>query len=266
MRCIVLALAIVVAGCTPSPEVQIEEEFNQRIQSGGLTGAALADAYTDRGILHLATEKPDAAIADFNLAIQAAPEFAEAYVWHGVAMSAKNDKTRAREYFDRALAIDPEFWFAQGMSGLAMAEAGEDDAALAKLARAIDLGMPHRSEYFVRETRYRRYTQVTRRGVAYTTKVPVELAAAASDQLILYHLARAQIFLKRSEKESALAESQQAVQLAPDSSAVRWRLIEVLVALDQCEEANRQAETFGEFAKMLLMARMTDECPTPPKQ
>ena len=144
-----------------------------------MTGAALADAYADRGILHLATEKPDAAIADFDLAIQAAPDFAEAHVWHGVAMSAKNDKTRARQDFDRALAIDPEFWFAHGMSGLARQEAGEDDAALAELARAIELGMPHRGEYFVRETRYRRHTELTRRGVAYTTKVPVELAFAS---------------------------------------------------------------------------------------
>lgn len=265
MRSIVFALAIFVASCTPSPEVQMEDEFNQRIQSG-LTGAALADAYSDRGILHLATEKPYAAIADFDLAIQAAPEFAEAHVWHGVAMSAKNDKTRAREDFDRALAIDPEFWFAHGMSGLARQEAGEDDAALAELARAIELGMPHRGEYFVRETRYRRYTEVSRRGVAYTTKVPVELAFGVDDQLILYRLGRALIFLKRGDRESGIIESQQAIQLASDSSAVRLRLIGTLAALGQCEEANRQAEAFNEFARMLVMAGMADKCPAPPKQ
>ncbi len=265
MRSIVLALAIFVAGCTPSPEVQMEDEFNQRIQSG-LTGAAVADAYADRGILHLATEKPDAAIADFNLAIQAAPDFAEAHVWHGVAMSAKNDKTRARQDFDRALAIDPEFWFAHGMSGLARQEAGEDDAALAELARAIELGMPHRGEYFVRETRYRRQTELTRRGVAYTRKMPVELAFAVNDQLTLYRLARAQIFLKRGERESGIIESQQAIQLASNSSAVRLRLIGTLAALGQCEEANRQAEAYNEFARMLVMAQIADACPTPPKQ
>lgn len=264
MRCIVLVLAIVVAGCTPRPEAQFEEEFNQRIQSGGLSGAALADAYIDRGLLRLATQNPDGAIADFDLAIQAAPRQPEAYVWRGVAMSAKNDTARAREEYGRALAVDPDYWFAHGNSGLAMMEAGEDDAALAELARALELGMPHRDEYFIRETRYRRYTQVTRRGVAYTRKVPIELAVAAKDHLAFYRLGRAQIFFKRGDKESALVKTQHTVQLAPDSTSARWHMIRLLSALGQCEEANRQLDTFGEGFRTLFVPGPRDECPNLP--
>jgi Tfp pilus assembly protein PilF len=226
-----------------------------------LTGG-VADAYSDH--IALATEKLDAATL-ISIWRSRLHRLREAHVWHGVAMSAKNDKTRARQDFDRALTIDPNFWFAHGMSGLARQEAGEDDAALAELARAIELGMPHRGEYFVRETRYRRQTELTRRGVAYTRKMPVELALV-NDQLTLYRLARAQIFLKRGERESGIIESQQAIQLASNSSAVRLRLIGTLAALGQCEEANRQAEAFNEFARMLVMAGMADKCPAPPKQ
>jgi Tfp pilus assembly protein PilF len=264
MRCIVLVLAIVLAACTPRPEAQFEEEFNQRIETGRLTGAALADAYIDRGLLRLSTENSDGAVADFNLAIQAAPDLAEAYVWRGIAMGAKKDRARAREDYGRALAIDPDYWFAHGNSGLAMAEAGEDDAALAELARAVELGMPHRAEYFIRETQYRRYTEVTRRGVAYTTKVPMQLSVAATDQLAIYRLARAQIFLERGDRESALAESQHAVQLAGDSLAVRWHLVEVLTELGKCEEANQQLDTLGSRIGMHFVRESKDECPKLP--
>jgi tetratricopeptide (TPR) repeat protein len=264
MRFILLALAIVIAGCTPRPENEFEEDFDQRIRSGGSSGAALADAYIDRGLLRVASQNPDGAIADFDLAIQAAPDLAEAYVWRGAIMSAKNDKVRARQDYDRALAVDPDYWFARGMSGLMMVEAGEDDAALTELARAIELGMPHRDEYFVRETRYRRYTQVTRRGVAYTRKVPIGLAVAAKDHLAFYRLGRAQIFFKRGDKQSALAETQQAVQLAPESSSAQMRLIVMLVGLRQCEEANQQLAAWGRGAGIIFANPSKDQCPTLP--
>jgi tetratricopeptide (TPR) repeat protein len=264
MRRIALVLAIVVAGCT-SPEAEIEADLSQRIQSGGLSGAALADAYIDRGLLYLGTNKPDGALVDFNLAIQAAPELAEAYVWRGVVMSVKKDKARARQDFDRALAIDPDYWFARGTSGLAMAEAGDDDAALAELARALELGMPHRGEYFVREVRQQRFTQVNRRGQARTTTGMVGLTVAVDNHLVLYRLTRFDILLRRNEKESALAESREAVRLAPDSFAAQWRLVEALVALDQCEEANRQAEIMGQRTGIHLVTPSPDECPAMPK-
>lgn len=261
MRLSVFMLAILVAGCTPPPEAEIEDEFNRRIESGGLSGAALADAYTDRGLLRLATENPNGALADFDMAIQAAPDSAEAYVWHGVAKSIKKDEAGARSDYARALAIDPDYWFAHGTSGLAMAEAGENDAALAALARALELGMPHRSEYFVREIQHRRFTYVSRRGVARTRKVPIELAVAARDHLALYRIARAMIFLDRGDKASALAESQHAVELAPDSASAKFRLIAVLSALGQCEEAHRQLDTLDEEFRLFFVPGPKDECP-----
>ena len=105
---------------------------------------------------------------------------------------------------------------------------------------------------------------VTRRGVAYTRKVPIALAIAAKDHLAFYRLARAQIFLKRGDKESALAETQLTVQLAPDSTSARWHLIRLLSELGQCEEANRQLDTFGKDFRALFVPGPRDECPKLP--
>ena len=245
MRHIILALAIVVAACTPSPSNQIETEFDQRIQTGGLSGPALADAYIDRGLLRLATRNPDGAIADFNLAIQTVPDLTEAYVWRGVAKGEKGDKAGARGDYDRALAIDPDYWFAHGNSGLMLAEAGEDDAALAELARALELGMPHRGEFFVRESRQRQIMQINRKGPPSTGTESAKLAISASDQLALYRVTRAGIFLKRGDKDAALAESREAASFAPDSFFVQMNLIRVLSQLGQCEEAWRQMDLMG---------------------
>src|ERR1700752_4980360 len=133
MRRIILVLAIIAAGCTAKPGGDIENDLDRRIQSGGLSGAALADAHIDRGLLRAATKNPDGALADFDAAIAAAPDQPEAYVWRGAIMDDKNDKVRARQDYDRALAIDPDYWFAHGAVGLSLAEAGDEDAALEEL-------------------------------------------------------------------------------------------------------------------------------------
>lgn len=262
MRHIILALAFVVAACTPSPSNQIETEFDRRIQAGGLSGTALADAYIDRGLLRLATRNPDAAVADFNLAIQTVPDLAEAYVWRGIAMSEKGDKAHAREDYDRALAIDPDYWFAHGNSGLMLAEAGQDDAALAELARALELGAPHRNEFFVREIRQRQIMEINRKGPPSTGTETAKLAIAASDQLALYRVTRAGILLKRGDKDAALAESREALSFSPDSLFVQMNLIRVLSRLGQCEEAWRQMDLMGKKTGIYFYpAKGKDKCP-----
>ncbi len=262
MRRIILALAIIVAACSAKPGGDIENDLDRRVQSGALSGAALADALVDRGLLRAATKNPDGAIADFNAAIAAAPDLAEAYVWRGIITGDKGDKVGAREDYDRALAIDPDYWFAHGAVGLTLAEAGDEDAALAELARALERGRAYRGEFFVREIRQRQITQLSRKGPPATGTATQKLSIAASDHLALYHVARAQIFLKRSDEEAALAESKDAVGLAPDSVLAQWNLVRILATLGQCEEAWRQTEAMGKSTGIhFYPPESKDKCP-----
>lgn len=260
MRQIILALAAIVTACT-SPGAQIEADLNQRVQAAGQSGAALADAYVDRGLLRAATKNWDSAIADFDAAIRAAPEQPEAYVWRAIVLDTKGDSARARSEFDRALAIDPDYWFAQGSLGLLMARSGEEDAALATLARAIELGLPHSAEYFVHEVRQYQATVPMRKGPPATGTVGQQLSYSAADQLALFRITRARIFLKRSDADAAVAESRGAVSLVPDSAAAQWNLVFVLAKLGRCEEAWNQTEALGKASGFYLMPpKSKDEC------
>ena len=262
MRRIILVLAIIVAACTAKPGGDIESDLDQRIQSGGLSGAALADALVDRGLVRAATKNTDGAIVDFSAAIAAAPNLAEAYVWRGIVTGDKGDKIRARADYDRALAIDPDYWFAHGAVGLTLAEAGDDDAALAELARALELGQPHRGEFFVRDIRQHQVAQPNPKGPPSTGTAKQGLSISASDHLALYHVARAQILLKRSDKEAALAESRDAVGLAPDSLFAQWNLVRTLATLGRCEEAWAQTETMGKNTGIYFYpSQSKDKCP-----
>jgi len=262
MRRSIIILAIVLAACSAKPGGDIESDLDQRVQAGGLSGAALADAYVDRGLLRAATKNPDGALADFDAAIATAPNLAEAYVWRGVITGEKGDKTSARQDYERALAIDPDYWFAHGAVGLALAEAGDDDAALAELARALELGQPHRGEYFVREVRQHQIVQPSRKGPPATGTSTQKLSVAASDHLALYRIVRAQIFLKRGDKDAALAESRAAMAESPESLPAQWNLVRILVALGQCEEAWRQMDAIGKSSGIMFYPpKAKDQCP-----
>jgi len=261
MRRIILFLAVFVAACTAKPGGDIETDLNRRIGAGGLSGRALADAYIDRGLLRAATKNLDGAIADFDAAIATAPDLAEAYVWRGIALDGKGDSARARAEFDRALTIDPDDWFAQGSLGMLMAKTGEEDAALATLARAIELGMPHSGEYFVREVRQYQATVPMPKGPPATGTAGQQLSSSAANQLALFRIARAGIFLERNDADAALAESRAAVGVAPDSGAAQWNLVFVLAELGRCEEAWNQTEALGSKTGFyLFQPKSKSEC------
>ncbi len=262
MRRIILVLAIIVAACTAKPGADIEKDLDHRIQSDGLSGAALADALIDRGLLRAATKNLDGAIVDLDAAIAAAPGLAEAYVWRGIVRGETGDKVRAREDYDRALAIDPDYWFAYGAIGLTLAAAGDEDAALAQLARALELGRSHRGEFFVRESRYQRITQLSRKGPPARGTATQALSVAVSDHLARYRVVRAQIFLKRNDKHAALVESKDAAALAPHSLIAQWNLVRVLAQLGQCEEAWRQTEAIFYLTRIRFAPpESKDNCP-----
>ncbi|MGH7886801.1 MAG: tetratricopeptide repeat protein [Candidatus Binatia bacterium] len=243
MRQMILSIAVILAAaCAPRAEYDIETDFNQRIETGGLSGDELARAYIDRGILRLAAKETGAALADFNLAIATAPNLADGYVWRGVATDTSGDPVRAKEDYDRAVAVDPNSWLAHGARGLLMARNQEDDLALRELDLALDLGKAHEGEYLVRELKTRKIMRQNRIGPPATGTSTQKLVISVNEQLANYRVIRSLIFMKKNDQEMALLESGEAVRLAPTSMLAQMNRAKILLMLGRCDEAKTQFE------------------------
>jgi tetratricopeptide (TPR) repeat protein len=144
-------LLFTLVACTPVATVQVDRDLSRSIESGGLSGDALAATYVDRGTLRLPNDDIEDAVADYDAAMPP-PGHAAAYVWRGQALDAEGEDRRAIEDFDRAVALDPQAWQAYGARGLMLARTGEPEHALADLARAIELGGSHENEFLIQHT------------------------------------------------------------------------------------------------------------------
>lgn len=65
-----------------------------------------AEALLNRGIVHLEEEKPEAALADFDMAIAFNPEYPAAHAYRGEAQKALEKFDLAIASYDRAIALD----------------------------------------------------------------------------------------------------------------------------------------------------------------
>jgi len=113
------------------------ESCDRAIGGGGLVGRDLAGTYTNRGILHLQSGNPDAAMADFNKAIDIKGNLAEAILNRGNAHYHRRDYVEAINDYTRAIDMDTSDLHAAHFNrGLAHERQGNKDAALADFKQA----------------------------------------------------------------------------------------------------------------------------------
>jgi Tfp pilus assembly protein PilF len=93
----------------------------------------------NRGIAYWASRNYNAAIADFNKAIEINPGMAHAYLNLGVAYNSLRDHTRAIEAFNKAQAINPKYAAVYLNRGLAYETMGNHVRAIADFSRAIEV-------------------------------------------------------------------------------------------------------------------------------
>jgi tetratricopeptide (TPR) repeat protein len=100
-------------------------------------------AYSIRGYLLMFLGRFDQALADSAQIIALSPgTAADGHVLRGAILAAKHDDTGAVAAYDEALARDPKNLFGYAGRGRVLAELGEEDRALADLNRAAEL-YPH---------------------------------------------------------------------------------------------------------------------------
>jgi tetratricopeptide (TPR) repeat protein len=111
-------------------------------------GSSIPFAYADWGSILLAQGKPDAAIAQFQLANQKGPHFADPLEGWGEALMAKNQSHLALAKFEGADKYAPNWGRLHLKWGEALAWSGKPDAAKAEFTRAatLDLTPSEKSE------------------------------------------------------------------------------------------------------------------------
>ena len=231
-----LLLLFTVAACTPVATVQVDRDLSRSIDSGELSGDALAAAYVDRGTLRLLNDDVEGAVADYDAAIVAAPGYAAAYVWRGQALDAEGEDRRAIEDFDRAVALDPQAWQAYGARGLLLARTGEPDRALADLARAIELGSSHETEFLIQHTSITPVQVMNPKGPPESGTARAEFTLRADHYLSYIRAVRGGLLLERARYDEALIDLDEAARLNPQSPRARWNYGLVQLAIGRCAE------------------------------
>jgi tetratricopeptide (TPR) repeat protein len=238
------------AACTPAGTVQVDRDLSRSIDSGGLSGDALAAAYVDRGTLRLLNDDIEAATADYDAAIAAAPGYAPAYAWRGQARDAKGEDRGAIEDFDHALALDPQMWQAYGARGLMLVRTGEPDRALTDLGRAIELGKDHEKEYLIRRKSITPVQVMNPKGPPDSGTARAEFTLRADHYLSYIRAVRGGLLLDRGRYDEALIDLDEAARLNPQSPRARWNYGLVQLAIGRCAEGVAElraasALTFG---------------------
>jgi tetratricopeptide (TPR) repeat protein len=167
-----VALLLAASGARAQDYESERNRLTQQIESGQLSGDALAKAYLTRGYIWMLLRNGQEALADINRAIAIAPKMTEAYELRAELFAAvgridraiddasqaitvapttdaqayffraeiwekKGDYAKAVADYDAGLARDPKVWAGRMQRGLALAKLGDDARALAALDEAI---------------------------------------------------------------------------------------------------------------------------------
>lgn len=95
--------------------------------------------WSNRGNIRVSQNKLDEAIADFNRAIELAPDAADPYLNRGAALEGKKQYQEAIADYERVLSINPEDAMAYNNRGNAKGGLGNWEAALADYQKASEL-------------------------------------------------------------------------------------------------------------------------------
>jgi tetratricopeptide (TPR) repeat protein len=171
------------------------------------TSDDLAGAYNSRGYFHLARGSLDAAMADFDKALEISPK-AHVYANRGIAFVEKGDLARAMADYDSAIGLDPKSDYAYYLRGNLHRDQGAVDQAIEDYSNAIRI-RPDEAAY-------------SNRGNAYFEKGDLDRAIADHDSALKLNPTSSTIYLNRGvahgakgDLSRALADLTDAVRLDP---------------------------------------------------
>jgi lipoprotein NlpI len=126
------------ASVTGNPDLAIQH-CTRAIESGKLSGTALAQVHYSRGIEWAAKGAHERAIADYDAAIKINPKFGDAYFNRGHAWGLKGDPDRAIADYDASLRLNPKDPTAHASRAVELMVKGDYPASLIGFDVAIGL-------------------------------------------------------------------------------------------------------------------------------
>ena len=96
-------------------------------------------AYLNRALIFMDNKRFDAAIADFNKAIEMSPRNARAYLGRGIALAYQRQFSMAIADLNRAIDLDPKAPNAYNIRGMIYTQIG-NPRAIADFQKACDMG------------------------------------------------------------------------------------------------------------------------------
>lgn len=163
----------------------------------------------DRGVVHWRLRRLQAAVADFNQAIELYPEFAEAFNNRGLVLSAIGLPEEALADFRRAVLLAPRYAAAYNNHGNALYTTSSYQAALKAFGKAIAL-MPSNAVPYVGRGK----TQVAL-GRPFAAMRELNRALALNPRSMTAYRARGDAFLATRNYGRAIADYSQAITYAP---------------------------------------------------
>ncbi|MBN1284680.1 MAG: tetratricopeptide repeat protein [Anaerolineae bacterium] len=188
-----------------------EEALAAYTQAIELSYEPLASAYLGRGMVYHDLGDYKAAIADYDLALELDPDFAEVYYRRGRAYSYLEEHRSAFLDATRTIELDPAHARAYNLRGVALDFFGQYALAVEDYTRAIELGHePAVWPYY-------------NRGLAYKSLGEYRLAAADFDTVITLtpgdaaaHNERGIAYDELGDHEQAIEDYTQAIALGHD--------------------------------------------------
>jgi tetratricopeptide (TPR) repeat protein len=169
----------------------------------------LARAYNNRGATHRALRRYKAALADYSQAIELDPTEAQAYSNRGATYAELRQYPAAMADFVRALEQNPTFAQAFHNRGLAYTELGQYQAALSDFSRALDADPTFVDAYNNRANAYAKLGQHEAALSDYNRALAVDSAYAPA------YLNRGVTYAELGQYEAALSDYNHALAVDP---------------------------------------------------
>ena len=176
-------------------------------------------------------KQSDAALANYDKAIELDPRLAAAHCYRGVQLQEAQRPDAALAGYDKAIELDPRFAEAYYNRGLLHQQAKRPVAAMADYDKAIEL-IPHFAEAYLNRAALLHASNQSEAALASYDKA-VELDPGYADAF----LSRAVVLMTLERWNEALASLDRAVALAPGSADAHCDRGEVLYQLMQPREA-----------------------------
>jgi tetratricopeptide (TPR) repeat protein len=201
------------------------------IKSKGFSPSERAEAYAERADRASHQNRSDAAIADFDKALELAPDRVEWRRDRALLLHFAAKHGRAIRDFDQLLAAKPDDTHATFFRGLSRLEVGDEAAGFADLEKGIALD-PTDAWHS-----YTRANELSKRGRTDAAIADLTTSISLKPDDKDSYLLRSDLYAKMGDKDKAIADLTRAVELDPKSVVPRWKRADLYKTTGQLDRA-----------------------------